>query len=199
MPTTSKRRATILDAPLRLDHVSGNQALQVYAGSRGAILEGRLAAGLRLPSTRGLADQLRVNRNAVVIAYEHLQSDGLADARTGSGTFVASLPPPTHRAPPATTALDFNDPPPNRPFALGSTIADPQMLRHLAAATRRHIIRGEDSEFGYGDPRGDKALREQIARYLAAIRCGRASLHNTVPRSMASMPAAAGPFDEPGR
>ena len=101
MPTTSRRAGAVLDMPLRLEPSAGSQALQVYACLRGAILDGRLAAGLRLPSSRALADQLRVKRNAVVIAYEHLQSDGLADARTGSGTFVAMLPAASRRAKPA--------------------------------------------------------------------------------------------------
>ena len=168
-PTTSKRRGAVLDMPLRLEPSAGSQALQVYACLRRAILDGRLAAGLRLPSTRALADQLRVKRNAVVIAYEHLQGDGLADARTGSGTFIATLPAASRRARPVPASAVIK-PLPARPFALGKTYADPQLLRRLAAATRRHIMKADQAEFGYGDPRGSKALREQIARYLAANR-----------------------------
>lgn len=170
MSTTSKRREAVLDMPLQLDRSQGNQALQVHAALRGAILEGRLVAGLRLPSTRALARQLRVKRNAVVIAYEHLQSDGLAEAHIGSGTFVALLPAPARRPEPAKVAADHVKPLPAKPFALGKTYADPQLLRRLAATTRRRIMRADDIEFGYGDPRGNKALREQVARYLAASR-----------------------------
>jgi GntR family transcriptional regulator/MocR family aminotransferase len=170
MPTTLKRRGAVLDVPLRLERSAGSQALQVYAGLRGAIVDGRLAAGLRLPSTRALADQLRVKRNAVVIAYEHLQSDGLADARTGSGTFVAALPAPAPRQKPQTTVPASIKLMPNRPFALGKTYADQQLLRRLAAATRRRIMKADDAEWGYGDPRGHKSLRQQIANYLAATR-----------------------------
>ena len=180
MPTTSKRQAALrqaaprrgapLDLPLRLDRAAGNQALQVYGGLRGAILDGRLAAGLRLPSTRVLAQQFGVKRNAVVIAYEHLQSDGLADARTGSGTFVATLPAPARKAKLLPVAPRSIKPLATRPFALGKTYADPQLLRRLAAATRRRIMKTDDAAFGYGDPRGDATLRAEIARYLAASR-----------------------------
>ncbi|WP_296744387.1 PLP-dependent aminotransferase family protein [Mesorhizobium sp.] len=170
MPTTSKRREAVLDIPLELDRSRGNQALQVHAALRAAILEGRLAAGLRLPSTRALARQFRVKRNAVVIAYEHLQSDGLAEARIGSGTFVALLPAPARRPEPAKSVPETVRPLPAGPFALGKTYADPQLLRRLAAVTRRRIMRADDIEFGYGDPRGNKALREQVARYLATSR-----------------------------
>jgi GntR family transcriptional regulator / MocR family aminotransferase len=75
--TTLKRRNKALDVPLGLDRTIGNQSLQVHASLRGAILDGRLAAGLRLPSSRSLADQLSVRRNAIVGAYELLLSDGL--------------------------------------------------------------------------------------------------------------------------
>ncbi|HLG80787.1 MAG TPA: PLP-dependent aminotransferase family protein [Bradyrhizobium sp.] len=181
MSTTSKHPAmpgramprqhgAALDLPLRLDRSAGNQALQVYGSLRSAILDGRLAAGLRLPSTRALAQQFGVKRNAVVIAYEHLQSDGLADARTGSGTFVATLPTPARKTRQLTAAPRSIRPPPTRPFALGKTYADPQLLRRLAAATRRRIMRTDDAAFGYGDPRGDATLRAEIARYLAASR-----------------------------
>jgi GntR family transcriptional regulator / MocR family aminotransferase len=185
MPTTSKRQAVRhqvvqhkagprqgapLDLPLSLDRSAGNQALRVYGGLRGAILDGRLAAGLRLPSTRALAQQFGVKRNAVVIAYEHLQSDGLAEARTGSGTFVATLPAPARKTKPALASPRSTKKPTTKPFALGKTYADPQLLRRLTAATRRRIMKTDDAAFGYGDPRGDGTLRAEIARYLAASR-----------------------------
>ncbi|MFT9258208.1 MAG: PLP-dependent aminotransferase family protein [Acetobacter sp.] len=171
MPTTFNRPGAVLDIPLRLDHRVGNQALQVHAGLRAAILDGRLTAGLRLPSSRALAQQLHVKRNAVVIAYEHLQSDGLAEARTGSGTFVATLPATMRPdAPPPTLPHDAIKPLPGKALALGKTYADPQLLARLATAMRRRIMKGDDLEFGFGDPRGHRMLREQVARYLAANR-----------------------------
>ncbi len=66
---------------------------RLYRGLRRAILEGRLAAGERLPSTRTLATELGVSRNIIVIAFEHLMAEGYIEGRTGSGTFVtATLP-----------------------------------------------------------------------------------------------------------
>jgi GntR family transcriptional regulator/MocR family aminotransferase len=156
--------------PLQLDRSQGNQSRQVHASLRAAILDGRLVAGLRLPSSRYLADQLGVRRNAIVGAYEHLLSDGLLEARIGAGTYVASRLPP--RLDP-TVAAPFAVAPYRRAaFALGQTYADPQLLRRLANAARRRISAGAD--LGYGDPRGSEALRQQIAVHLAAsrgIRC----------------------------
>jgi len=170
MSTTSGRRSTALDVPLQLDPGACGQAMQVYAGLRAAILDGRLAPGLRLPSTRALAEQLQVKRNAVVVAYEHLQNDGLSEARTGSGTFVASLPPLAAPAKPRSRPPSGAGRWPSAPFALGKTYPDPQVLGRLAAAARRRIVKASDADFGYGDPRGNETLRQQIAGYLAASR-----------------------------
>jgi hypothetical protein len=58
---------------------------QLYDQLRQAILEQRLPAGTRLPSTRTLARTLGVSRNTVLNAYEALIADALLVARKGSG------------------------------------------------------------------------------------------------------------------
>ncbi len=63
---------------------------QIYNELQKAILEGKLAAGTRLPSTRDLARRLGVSRNTVLNAYESLASDTLVIARKGSGTRVST-------------------------------------------------------------------------------------------------------------
>src|SRR5260370_27230434 len=66
---------------------------------RAAILDGRLKPGLRLPSTRILADSWGVSRNTVMGAYDLLLSEGSLFARHGAGTYVAEvLPLRTERA-----------------------------------------------------------------------------------------------------
>ena len=66
---------------------------QAYRALRAAILDGRLAAGVRLPSSRVLARDAKLARNTVLQAYEQLVSEGYAESRRGAGTFVvAELP-----------------------------------------------------------------------------------------------------------
>src|SRR6201996_2732301 len=60
---------------------------------RAAILDGRLKPGLRLPSTRILADAWGVSRNTVMGAYDLLLSEGYLFARHGAGTYVAEVLP----------------------------------------------------------------------------------------------------------
>jgi GntR family transcriptional regulator/MocR family aminotransferase len=57
-----------------------------------AIEEGRLALGVRMPSSRELATLLEVSRNTVVIAYEQLVDQNFLISRERSGFFVAGLP-----------------------------------------------------------------------------------------------------------
>ena len=62
---------------------------ELYDQLRTAIRTGRLAAGLRMPASRLLAQRLRVSRNTVTAVYELLISEGHLAAHRGSGTFVA--------------------------------------------------------------------------------------------------------------
>src|SRR5215470_14399000 len=63
---------------------------QIYLQIRSAIVSRRLAPGLRLPSTRGLASRLRVARASVISAYEQLLAEGYVVGRARSGTFISS-------------------------------------------------------------------------------------------------------------
>jgi GntR family transcriptional regulator/MocR family aminotransferase len=54
----------------------------------GLIVSGAVAPGSRLPSTRGLADQLGVSRTTVVLAYQQLLSEGFLITRQRSGIYA---------------------------------------------------------------------------------------------------------------
>jgi GntR family transcriptional regulator/MocR family aminotransferase len=56
---------------------------------KAAILDGRLAAGAKLPATRQSAAFFGVSRNTAAEVYERLVSEGYAVARHGAGTYVA--------------------------------------------------------------------------------------------------------------
>ena len=62
---------------------------QIYLWFRQAILQGSVSSRERLPSTRDMAEQLRVSRTVVVLAYEQLLAEGFIRARGGSGTYVS--------------------------------------------------------------------------------------------------------------
>lgn len=66
---------------------------QLYAHMRAAIFSGELKRGLKLPSSRALADELGVSRNTVQNAYRQLAAEGYLESVEGSGTFVTRVLP----------------------------------------------------------------------------------------------------------
>jgi GntR family transcriptional regulator / MocR family aminotransferase len=61
---------------------------QLIRALKRAILEGRLSAGTRLPSTRILAEELNLSRTTVTAAYEQLQVEGFLNSHRGSGNYI---------------------------------------------------------------------------------------------------------------
>ncbi|MDT0445721.1 MULTISPECIES: GntR family transcriptional regulator [unclassified Streptomyces] len=54
------------------------------------VRRGQLPVGYRLPTVRGLADELGLAANTVAKAYRALESDGVVETRGRNGTFVAA-------------------------------------------------------------------------------------------------------------
>ncbi|HLO95932.1 MAG TPA: PLP-dependent aminotransferase family protein, partial [Burkholderiaceae bacterium] len=192
MSTTAPPALPFDIAGIRLDG-PGPLARQLVEQLRQRMLQGRLPAGARLPTTRELAAALGLSRNTVVRAYEHLLDEGLIQSRVGDGSYVT--PPlaqvrPTGPAPgtyaasepdaalpqtPRWQALQHFTPSrtpagPLRAFRWGSPAMDlfPAALwsRLQAQAWRRHDTR----DLAYGDPAGLPALREWLADYLRGAR-----------------------------
>ncbi len=84
-----------MDPSLELDlqpGARGTRLARLHGALREAIASGRLAPGLRLPSSRELAARVGVSRNTAVAAYELLASEGWLESRGAGGSFVADLP-----------------------------------------------------------------------------------------------------------
>lgn len=159
--------------------------LQIARAILEAIQARRLVPEERLPGTRTLAATLGVHRNTVVAAYDELVAEGWIESAPARGMFVAK-DLPLSRARRATTGLarragfDLRPPPtrrrpqdpPNdrRTIVLAGGAPD---LEHvpkaaLARAYRRALF--AKRVLDYGDPRGEPALREQLAAMLAEER-----------------------------
>ncbi|MBA7932407.1 PLP-dependent aminotransferase family protein [Klebsiella sp. RHBSTW-00215] len=173
---------TLLEHGLRS---RGGETLQraLYQLLREAVLQGRLAGNSRLPGSRAMAQRLGLSRNTINSALEQLAIEGYL-LRSRQGTHVAPL-----------TSQGERD-------VAVHAIALPERLQELPGGTRRdsptllftpgmpavnyfplplwrrlldRILREEGTALlGYGDPQGEPALREAIARHLAlsrGIRC----------------------------
>jgi GntR family transcriptional regulator / MocR family aminotransferase len=162
---------------------------QLYRALREAILAGRLRPGTRLPPTRSLAADLRVGRNTVVAAFEQLVDEGYLDARVGSGTAVAALPPeallrqPTSRkrargAVPTLgergAALARVHRPvaemARRAFQVGLPALEAFPTETWARLLARRARTPTATSLGYGYTAGFPALRAAIAAYAGAAR-----------------------------
>jgi GntR family transcriptional regulator / MocR family aminotransferase len=136
---------------------------------RGAVADGRLSPGARLPATRVLAGQLGVSRGVVVEAYQRLSDEGLLAGRRGGGTTVLTTAP--RDAPPAAEAVATPTVIDLRP-GLPDLSAFPRQA--WLRAERAALARTPDAALGYGDPRGTPQLRAALAGWLARSRGVRA-------------------------
>jgi GntR family transcriptional regulator/MocR family aminotransferase len=167
---------------------------QLYDGLRQAILSGRIKPGVRLPSSRTLAEELGVSRRTVLGAYELLLAEGYVKGKTGSGTFVSGeLPEDLLEARAegrrATGGTDADRSPSRRGRMLGSAPAGtslagvgPRPFRHGSPAldefpwalwsriASKAYKRMPSRLLAYGEPAGYRPLREAIAGHAAATR-----------------------------
>ncbi len=165
---------------------------QLYERVRKAILDRQLRGGMRLPSTRILADELGISRNTVLTAFDQLIAEGYLEGKVGSGTFVARAIPDE--------LLSLR----NRASARVSPSRQPRLSRRAAPLSSLTATAGRQRAFepgipavdlfparvwarllakqwsrsgpalydslAYGDPAGLMRLRESVARYVGAAR-----------------------------
>ncbi|WP_061978274.1 PLP-dependent aminotransferase family protein [Aureimonas sp. AU20] len=177
------------DAWLLLDRAAGNLETQIQAGIREQILDGRLKAGERLPSSRALALSLGIARSTVVGGFERLRAEGFIEGAQGAAMRVARLatPPQGARARPI-EPLPRAAPEPERflPFRPGLPDLDsfPAALWARCLAARARHLRLHD--LGYGEEAGLPELRQAIAAHVVRARAVLAD-----PEQVIVMPSAA--------
>jgi GntR family transcriptional regulator/MocR family aminotransferase len=161
------RRTEVSGVDLHLD-LSGTRVRSGLENAlRGAVRDGRLRPGIRLPSSRALAADLGIARNTVAEVYSQLVAEGWLTAQTGSGTSVAP-----HRAPEtgAGAAARPEGAAPRYDLRAGGPDLSAFPRRAWLATTRKVLAATPDHLLGYPDPRGVPPLRAALADYLARAR-----------------------------
>ena len=163
---------------------------QIYDAFRAMILERRLQPGQQIPSSRALADELRISRIPVLGAYAQLLAEGYIESRSGAGTFVtSSLSDQFLSARPALAGI-VNDPPSDAvsraakllpvegtqwfrgsgAFSVGQIAYDHFPFRVWSDLVTHHARKVRSLSMNYADPMGLEGFREVIAAYLRTAR-----------------------------
>jgi GntR family transcriptional regulator / MocR family aminotransferase len=164
----------------------------LYSTLRQGVLEGRLRAGTRLPSTRDLARQYGLSRGTIVTTFELLTSEGYLEGSVGSGTYVSKVLPeelleigsqggpggPVLRIPRrrlsqyAKRARLFHGllPRPSRAFRSNIPALDLFPTTLWAQIAARRLRRAPVSLLTGCEAMGYKPLREAVAEYLKTSR-----------------------------
>lgn len=167
---------------------------QLYDQIRAAILDGRLKANSRIPSSRDLMEQLGVSRTTVVSAVDRLIAEGYLHTSQGRGTFVSReipdeqvLPQPVsseavsrknkrsnHLGVYGRTIVDTDrsnwHTGESKPFCPGEPALDEFPIAVWSKIVRRVWKSLDPSRLSYGEPAGYGPLRAQVAEYLSIRR-----------------------------
>lgn len=156
---------------------SGGEPLyrQVYERFRGAIAQGTLKPGDRIPSARALAKDLGVARGTIEMAYSLLHAEGYVQPRGQAGTVVTPslqaqaaprpLPPPAKMDPDI-----WRQPPTLLPFQMGLPALDAFPRKIWARLGARHLRAVQAADLSYPPADGLPALRTAIAAHLQVAR-----------------------------
>ena len=159
---------------------------RLYEVMRRAILEGKLSAGDRLPSSRDLAQDLGLSRNTVVAALSQLTVEGYLISHVGSGTYVHDQVPLARSAPKplrgshassrlstrgqalahaySATELEI------QPFTPGTADFSAFPVALWQRLQNKHWRQAGPSMLDYNDSGGYGPLRRAVADYLRIFR-----------------------------
>ncbi|XXN63799.1 PLP-dependent aminotransferase family protein [Enterobacter ludwigii] len=170
----------LLLAPLEMNGALTLQQ-QLFQRIKQAILAGKLAAGTRLPATRQLALDLCVSRNTVIGVWAQLQAEGflLSDRQGSRISNMVQLP--EERLSDASSEFTLSPRiaqlrSSHRAFSQEMALRPgvPSLAHFPLAQWRRALNRvmlhQPQQLLGYGDPLGERTLREALAQHLALVR-----------------------------
>ncbi len=147
----------------------------IYEKIKAAVECGAIKRGEKLPSVREAAAQLSVSRTTVENAYSRLCIEGLAESLPQRGYFVRGV----SALPDKTVLPSAEKPTPKYDFSSRSTdsaASDTALWKKLV----RSVLWNNEELNSYGDPQGERRLREALAAYSYKARGVRATADNII-------------------
>ncbi|SFJ30796.1 GntR family transcriptional regulator / MocR family aminotransferase [Paenibacillus sp. UNC496MF] len=156
---------------------------QIFTLLREQIFQGVYPAGVKLPSTRDLANEFGVSRALIVDVFEQLIAEGYLEGRQGSGSYVVDLGGSKRQFPSTLQEIDVPEAsvaePPARFQGIDFRPSFPALeyipFKRWKETAIAAFANTHSGEFGYDeDPAGHWQLRANICRLLLhtkGIRC----------------------------
>lgn len=137
------------------------------------LMEGKVRAGVRMPSIRQLATDNKVSPSSVVEAYARLVAQGAVVPRQGSGFFASESPASVVSEQPGNLEdprwAQFDASPALLRLGCGWVPTDWRDADCLGHAIRRVTREDPTALFSYNSPMGLPALRTQLQRRLSQV------------------------------
>lgn len=145
------------------EHKKEHLYLEVYYYYRKLIMEERLLPGSKMPSLRKCAQELKLSRTTIENAYLQLAADGYIIAKAQSGYYVTDIATKQH--PVILEKHSENMVPCLYDFA--SSGVDRESFRFdLWQRYIKSALRQDNRMLSYGEPQGEKDLREVLSDYI---------------------------------
>lgn len=146
---------------------------QIYAHIRGEIRSGGLKAGDRVPSTRILAEHLKVSRSTTQMAYDQLLAEGYIESRPYRGYFVARMEELVEAGPEKEDVMETSEPAPSGSrvdFSPRGIDLDSFPYNTWRKLSRNTLVDDNKEMFHSGNHQGEPGFREAIRSYLHSAR-----------------------------
>lgn len=159
--------------PLK-SHTGQSLYEQIYEYMKEEIRRGSLASGTRLPSTRVLAEHLKVSRSTTQMAYDQLVAEGYIETVPCKGYFVLKIEELVEAEPEVSSGFVVE---PEQEEACLDVDFSPRGIdltgfpyNAWRKVTRNTLVDDNKEMFLTGSPQGEPGLREAIRGYLHSAR-----------------------------
>lgn len=147
---------------------------QIYEYIKDEIREARLEAGSRLPSTRVLAQNLKVSRSTTQMAYDQLLSEGYIEALPCKGYYVCKIEELVEVRQRPLGAFEVEKEPAGREYEVDFSPRGIDLesfpFNTWRKLSRNTLVDDNKDMFDVGNPQGELSLRIAIGSYLHSAR-----------------------------